>query len=225
MAVTPEIPQNIIPNEPDLADVLNMHRKGIFLDLNCHHIGTIKSFNAAKQTATVSINYKKTFFKPNSLGVLQAELKEYPLIADAPVVVLGGGGYALTFPIEKGDECLVLFNDRDLDAWYSGSASSPNPTARLHSFSDALIIVGLRSLPNVIASYGSGAVELRDKTGNTKIKLKDNGKMAFQNPTGEMVDLLFTMLNALTTATAGGFPLVLPPDFATALTKFQSFKE
>lgn len=237
-----EIPQNLIPNEPDLADVLAMHRKGIFLEMNCHHVGTIQSFDGAQQTAKVTINYKKTYFKPNAQGIVLPELKDYPVIVDAPVIVLGGGGYSLTFPVAAGDECVVLFNDRDIDAWFAGSSSSPNPTARLHSFADAFVLIGVRSLPNVIVAPESDGVALRNKTGTTKLKIKDNeitaqasatgatlllnssGKMSVTNVQGEMIAVLFDMLNAITSSTAGGYPLLLPPTYAAALTKFQSFK-
>lgn len=269
-----EIPNNLIPNDPELSDVLNYHRKGIFLDMNCHHVGTVQSFDATQQTAKVTINYKRTYFQPNAQGVVQAVLKDYPLIVDAPVVSLGGGGFSLTFPIASGDECLVLFNDRDIDAWFAGSSSSPNPTARLHSFADAFILVGIRSLPNVILTPDGDGIALRNRLGTTKIVVRDDeveitvgaftlllgsdsyevvvgesslvldangatlssgsngatlvldptGKVSITNLTGEFIDALYTALDALNTATAGGYPLLPPPTYATALATVQSFK-
>jgi hypothetical protein len=268
------IPNNQLPNEPELADVLNYHRKGIFLDLNCHHVGTVADFDPTRQVAKVTINYKRTYFYPNALGVVQPVLKDYPLIIDAPVIFLGGGGFSLTFPVEPGDECLVLFNDRDIDTWFAGSSSSPNPTGRLHSFSDAIVLVGLRSLPNVILNPDTDGVAVRNRLGTTKIVVRDDevefavgaftlklgtssyevvvgessllldangvtlssgvagatialdptGKFSVTNPAGELVGSLDEMLTALQSATAGGYPLLLPPTFASALAVFQSFK-
>ncbi len=291
MVLQAEIPQNLIPNDPDLSFTLSMHRKGIFLDLNCHHVGTIQSFDATNQTAKVTINYKRTYFRPNTAGIVMPELRDYPVIADAPVMFLGGGGYSMTFPVSAGDECLVMFNDRDIDAWFAGSSSSPNQTARLHSFADAVALVGIRSLPNVISDFDEDGIVLRNEDGDIKLTLRNDGtvrmenpdgsfelgstgdlrmendngsiqlssdgkirlensgsfdllangdvdfdtgtvtglfgnsgKVKFQNSTGEMIAVLYDMLNALTTAVAGGFPLIIPPAYATALTKFTSFK-
>lgn len=165
------IQQNQIPETPSLTDLFNAKRKEIFLNLNCHHIGTVQSFNPAIQTATATINYKKTFFQPDPItGVYGPVLQDYPLIIDAPVVVLGGGLGALTFPITTGDECLVLFNDRDIDTWFqSGGVGAPNATPRLHSFSDAMILVGVRSLAKALAGYS--AIDVRLYNGTTIIEL------------------------------------------------------
>lgn len=165
-----DLPQNLIPNEMSLGDLLDLVKRDIFLSLNCHAIGTIQSFDSDKQTAQATINYKKTYFD-SELGSYKPVLVDYPQLIDCPVVVLGGGSGALTFPIAEGDECLVLFNDRDLDNWFGGSSGSAVATPRLHSFSDGLILVGVRSLANVIPSYAGNAVEIRTKDGSSKISV------------------------------------------------------
>ena len=104
-------PLNMVPSEPSLKDLLDLLKKDILLSLNAHHIGTIQSFNSAKQTATATINYPKTYYQLNSLsGLYNPVLVNYPLLVDCPLICLGGGTAALTFPIQSGDECLVLFN-------------------------------------------------------------------------------------------------------------------
>lgn len=142
------------PAEPRLKDVLDQLKKNIFLSFNCHHIATVQKFDETNQTATVTINYKKTYYKLNQVtGIYDPTLIDYPVLADCPVIVLGGGPASLTFPIEAGDECLVLFNDRDLDTWFQGASGGAVATPRLHSFADAIILVGLRSLANSLDAY------------------------------------------------------------------------
>lgn len=159
------IQQNLIPNEPGLIDLLDLHRKATLLDLNCHHTGTIVSFDSTKQTASVTINYKKTNFTFNeTTGVYDPVLENYPIIGEAPVICLGGGVAALTFPIQAGDECLVIFNDRDMDNWFVSGSASPNGTARLHSFADAIVLVGLRSLGNSLTNYDATRAVLKNGT-------------------------------------------------------------
>ncbi len=243
--------QNLTPQEPQLADLLSLQKKGIFLSLNCHHIGTIEKFDATQQTAQVSINYKKTYFRPNpQTGANEPQLIDYPVLLDCPVVVLGGGGAGLTFPIAPGDECIVLFNDRDINTWFQGNSSAGNPTPRLHSLADGIALVGVRSLPNVLQDYEEGGSQWF--VGDMKVTITD-GDLVIETPAGTKVtvndgnivvevdggtklvvtsagkltitnnlgEFVDALNTLLTTGTAAGFPFVLNP---TALAVFQSFK-
>lgn len=239
---TSTIKQNLIPNEPELADLLHLHQKGIFLSLNCHHVATIQSFNPANQTATASINYTRTYFQPDASGVYIAQQQNYPLLVDCPVICLGGGNGALTFPIAAGDECLVLFNDRDIDNWFQGNTGAAVATPRLHSFSDGFILVGLRSSPHVLVGYSNDSVELRTKTGNAKVAIKGDGsslkatvaagtsieidstgKVKITNPSGEFIaSLLDALTTAYTITMLGNQPLVIDPVLLAILESFKA---
>jgi hypothetical protein len=59
--------------------------------MNCHAIATIQSFDPTKQTASATVNYKKTYFKPDTAGVYRPVLVDYPQLIDCPVIFLGGG--------------------------------------------------------------------------------------------------------------------------------------
>lgn len=239
--------QNQIPNDPELKDLLDLFRKDIFLHLNCHAIAKIQSFNQLTQSATATVNYKKTFFEPNTFtGVYDQKLVDYPILVDCPVMFLGGGGTSITFPVENGDDCMVFFNDRDMDNWYKGSSSSPNATPRLHSFSDGIILVGLRSLNNVILNFDTDGIALRTRDGLTKIKvftdgskitleagpfmkmvIKPDGTISITNGITEFVSALDQLFkdvqSGLVTTLLGPQPLVMPT-FAVDLLKFETFK-
>lgn len=162
------IQQNQIPNEVELKDLLALHRKQLLLNLNCHHVAMVDSFDPDTQLSTVKLVYKKTIFQPNAVtGGYDPVLYDYPPIVDCPTIILGGGPAALTFPVQKGDECLVFFNDRDIDNWYSGAANGPVATPRLHSFADAIVLVGLRSLANALTDYDTDRAVLR--LGNARV--------------------------------------------------------
>lgn len=264
-----KVQQNLLPSEPEIKDLLNLYRKDLFLNLNCHHIAQIQSFDPVKQIASAVVVYKKTFFNKNGVtGNYDPVLIDYPVLLDCPVICLGGGNGALTFPIEKGDECVVLFNDRDIDNWFQGSSGGAVATPRLHSFSDGLIIVGLRSLANALPNYSTDRTELRNKDGVNRVSLGtddikilvgdeltvtfraaggvvienstgnftfennadvsfdtgtvqglfgNGGKVKFQNAMGDLVTAIY---NILTTATAGGFPLIISPTDAATLLSF-----
>jgi hypothetical protein len=87
----------------------------------------------------------------NSKGV-QVQL-QMPLLINIPVEFPGGGGVTLTFPINPGDECLVTFSARCIDAWWllgAGPSNAPGrapPDQRMHDLSDGIARVGIRSKP------------------------------------------------------------------------------
>lgn len=196
------LPFNQTPVDPSLKDLLDMLKKDIFLSLFCHQIGTIKEFDSTNQTASITINYKKTFYQLNAAtGLYSPVLVDYPALVDCPVICLGGGATALTFPIQAGDECLVLFNDRDMDNWFQGGAGAALATPRLHSFSDGVALVGLRSLGNVLTDYDATRAVLKNGTtmvgvGPSLIKISND-----QFQLKALLDQLIGNINDLVTAT------------------------
>lgn len=233
---------NLIPTEPNLKDLLDFFKKQIKLELNCHHIGKIALFNPLNQTAQVNIVYTKTFSQVDDIGIQTVTTVNYPMLLECPVICLGGGDGSLTFPIETGDECLVLFNDRDIDTWFStgGSSSAPN-TGRLHSFTDGIALVGIRSMPNVLTDYSSSAVTLTyglntiqifetkvliSLSPTTSLEIDSTGVVKITNETGELLSTLANLFNDVQTGLVmtmlGPMPLVMP-EFAEHYAILESF--
>ena len=205
---------NSIPSEPNMRDVLNLLKKEIFLELNCHHIGTVQSFSSTAMTVKATINYTKTFFERNSQTGLYSPVQvNYPVIIDCPIVCLGGGKTNLTFPIAQGDECLVLFNDRDLDNWFTSGQVGPVASSRLHAFSDAICLVGLKSKPNLLTNYDTTRPVLRGGTAVLGVNPSSNkilatnvaptgssGSYTYSTTLNTLLQTLITDLTMLTTA-------------------------
>lgn len=225
--------QALIPPEPTLADLLNIKKKEVMIDLNCHAIGTVQSFDRDFQTATATINYKRTLTQlDQSTGAYVPTLVDYPVLLDCPCIVVGGGLGALTFPIANGDECLVLFNDRDLDNWFQGGTGSAPATPRMHSISDGIIIVGLRSQAKVLANYDPVRAVLRLGQAMVAVGGGDGLLVKIGNTTtlGTLMQSLLTDLQTMATgaateftaqATASTGPLLpLAPGFTSLATTF-----
>lgn len=217
---------NRVDTDPELADVLNYFKKSVKLEINCHHIGKIQAFDPITQTATVTINYSKTFLKAEKDGTFSTAIKDFPPIKSCPVIIMGGGHRSLTFPILPGDDCILLFNDRDIDNWFAGSSSSPPATGRLHSFSDAICLVGLRPEGEFIDDYDNDAVALN--YGTTKVRVGED-KVSIMNATNTLNDLLQDLLTELqnlatnisiltVTCSTPGSPSSLPTNAADFLT-------
>lgn len=134
-----------------LHQLLDKLKDNISSYTNCIKIGQIESFNSANQTAIVSIQHKKS--RKDSYG--NRVLTDYPVLAEVPVVVLGGGNSRITFPISKGDQCLVLFNDFELDQWWASNEPRPSEFRREHDISDGIALVGVHSLVNLIQGYSN----------------------------------------------------------------------
>ncbi len=172
MTVSPIAP----PAKPQLRDLLNQHKQEIFGDFNCHQVGKIVSFDATKQTASVQLQI---------LAVLpDGSQVPYPLLTDCPVFINGGGGATITFPITAGDTCLVLFNDRNIDNWFTtGNVVAPNDS-RAHSLSDGLVLVGFRNASNPVASYSSTDVVV--SFASSLITIKADGTVTLSGSGGHV---------------------------------------
>lgn len=141
---------------PDITSLLELYFDRKLSGMNCLKIGTIESFDASAHSASISINYRRRFDDDS--------YKEYPLLVDCPCMILTGGEGHLTFPIAKGDTCLILFNDSDIDQWFStGQVVAPNSN-RVHDIADGIAIVGIRSMINVISGYKTDGVRLKHST-------------------------------------------------------------
>lgn len=222
---SPGLNLNKVPSDPTLKDLLDLHKKEIMLNLNCHAIATIQSFNSTKQTVTATVNYKKTFFTFNEVTKTYTPVYvDYPLLIDCPVVIMSGGDGALTFPIASGDECLILFNDRDMDNWFQSGQPGPVSTPRLHSFSDGVALIGVRSM-NRVLTYDATRVVLNK--GTTKLGL--SAKVMLQNGSTSLKTILENLFNTLTNDLITAFGAATPspgsplnPTAVSALTSFQS---
>ena len=135
--------------------------------------GIIDRFDAEHQTVTVKPAVKKLLF----LGNQEAEWLDVPVLVDVPLIVLSGKGYALTFPIESGDECLLFFAERSLDNWHEQGGTGEQTSTRMHSLSDAFALVGVRSRPHKITNYNADEVELRSADGKTRVRIHEQGQI------------------------------------------------
>jgi Phage protein Gp138 N-terminal domain len=129
------------------------------------------SFDATRQV--VSVQPTLTEIVRNN-GVKQT--LALPQLDDVPVVQLGGGGFSITFPIQPGDEALVVFGDMCMDSWWqSGGINNNQIERRRHDLADGFALVGLRSQPRVLSNYSDSQCQLTSDDGSVFIAIDDNG--------------------------------------------------
>jgi hypothetical protein len=153
----------------DLRAILNTERADAASEINCMQVGTIQSVNLAVGTVTVQLVLRRQVWNnPPSGGAPNAQptVVPYPTLVDVPLYAPAGGTAFLTMPVAVGDTCIVLFNDRDLDPWWStGSANAvPNDPSRVHSLADGVCLVGIRAKTNPIPTWNATKAQLRNGT-------------------------------------------------------------
>ena len=140
-----------------MGDVLQELKSDIGVSYNAVQIGIIEAFDPATQTATIRIAIKKIISEEADGTKI---LKEHPLIMQCPVMTYFGGNSFISCPIAAGDNCIVLFCDRDIDEWlYSGGVQAPN-SRRIHDINDAIAIVGIRNFQNSISDFLANGIRL-----------------------------------------------------------------
>lgn len=128
----------------------------------CAEPGIIQSFDPVEQTVTVQLALREEI--TNEDGTKQ--WVNLPLLLDVPIVMPRAGGYMLTMPIAKDDECLVIFGDMCIDAWWSLGGIQNQIEKRRHDLSDGFAMLGVWSQPNVIPNYKNDSMNLINiKTG------------------------------------------------------------
>jgi phage baseplate assembly protein gpV len=132
----------------------------------------IQSFDPAARTVTAQPAIQARLQQPDGAYVWV----NLPLLVDCPVVFPSGGGITLTFPIAAGDECLIIFSCRCIDAWWqSGGFENVQADLRMHDLSDGIAIVGLSSKPQVIPSISTTNAQLRTDDGLTHVEITPGG--------------------------------------------------
>jgi hypothetical protein len=125
-----------------------------------------------------------------------------PLLIDCPVVFPRGGGCTLTFPIAKGDECLVVFSSRCIDAWWTAGGVQAQAELRMHDLSDGFCLPGPFSQATKISGISTNSVQLRSNDASTYIDL---------NPTSQKVKIV----------APGGFEVDAPTNLFTGAVTIQ----
>lgn len=138
--------------------------------------GFVVSYNAARQTCQVQPTIAMQVVDP--LNTDNPKQLNLPILDDCPVVFPHGGGFTLTFPIQPGDECLVVFSSRCIDGWWSQGPTKgvnqlqpPQGDLRMHDLSDGFVLVGPRSLPNALSNVSTDTVQLRSDDGQAYVEI------------------------------------------------------
>ncbi len=150
--------------------------------LRCNLPGIIEKVNLREMTCEVQPSIQMVQFDRNG----EVKFVDLPLLVDVPLVYPQGGFGILTFPVKAGDECLVMFADRCIDAWWQSGGVQGQIEFRQHDLSDGFAQVGVRSQPRVLNPPPDAEnVQLRSEDGKNHITMTPDGIIAI-NATKEI---------------------------------------
>ena len=143
--------RQIQKSQPTFNSSIFLSEESIMSRLNCHNVGRIVEFDPATQLCTVEMLQIKQF---NNQLITPAPLTEVPLI------ILGAGGANITLPDPVGTICLILFMDRNIDAFIETGESYTPETTRMHDFTDCVALTTFKTLVNPVKNYDTNAITL-----------------------------------------------------------------
>ena len=128
-------------------------KQEIFESLHCALPGTVVSFDEDTQTAVIqpAVRHRLASSRAERSGAEGSPSSvSLPLLRDVPVFM------PVPFEVNPGDACLVVFADRDIDAWFETGEAEVPPSGRMHSLSDGFAFVGFRTRGDVNENASDG---------------------------------------------------------------------
>lgn len=199
-----------------LADVVKAGLRASLADLRVALPGRIERYDASKQLADVAPLLKDQIEGPDG----KVTAVGLPVLTGVPVVFPGGGGFRLTFPVQRGDLVLLVFSDRSLDKWLSGDGREVDPGAsHMHSIADAVALPGLHTFGAPAADAGTaslkvgvaGGVQIEISSAEIKLAGGSAGVARVGDSVAPTVDF-----GAWLTAVATFTGIVVPPSVAVS---------
>lgn len=152
----------------DLATAISMATRGLQSQMWTALPGIVQSFDAEKMTCEIQPAIQGVLSDPKTGAASNQNL---PMLVDCPVIFPSAGGMTLTLPVANGDECLVIFASRCIDAWWQQGGVQPPMVYRMHDLSDGFCLPGIRSQARLLTGISTTAAQLRSDDGETYVEV------------------------------------------------------
>lgn len=139
-----------------LGELFSLQRERLTAAIRVALPAEVVSFDPVTQLATVRPLLKE--LDTDETGAEQ--VRSLPVVPDVPVQFPAGGGFSLTFPVQAGDPCLLVFADRSLDKWLDNGAEVDPVDVRRHNLSDAVALLGVRAKPQALPAFNVSAITI-----------------------------------------------------------------
>lgn len=113
---------------------------------------------------------------------------DLPKITNIPLAITKSAGIKITYPIEIGQNCTLIFSQRSidnfiLDGGIQNPYDGPNPKKtqiRCMDMTDALCFPGVITDAETITDYATDAIEIRSADNTTKVSVKEKSLKLLQ---------------------------------------------
>lgn len=138
---------------------------GIHVCLPC----IVQSYDSVNRTVEVQPSIRERIISENG----EMQYVNYPLLINVPVVFPQCGGYYISFPINAGDECIVVFSDLCIDDWWiKGGVQNPVDIRR-HDLSDGIAIFGIRNKNRYTNEISLNSLLIKNENTGVGIEIKN----------------------------------------------------
>lgn len=144
---------------------------GVIAELKDLHTclpGEVISFNAAEQTADIQPMIKRKF---------KGEWVNIPVLKSVPVRYQRSADFAITFPLAKGDQVMLVFCERSIDTWLEQGGIKAPADFRRHDYSDAFALPMMYPKTNKIPAMDAANLQIKTISGNIKFTIRPDGSM------------------------------------------------
>ena len=132
---------------PELADIIRQAIEDRLAEVHVMLPGRIDAYDATLQKADVEPLIRRL------QKTVDGEIKEdLPVIPGVPVVFPRAGGFKITMPVQAGDRCMLVFCERSIETYQTGTGRRGDNTAlirqsdpdtfEMHNLSDPVAIMG-----------------------------------------------------------------------------------
>ena len=132
-------------NEENRYEELQALKQNILSSLHCALPGTVVSYDAETQTAVIQPAVKRRAEQRDGFA-RSVSGRNYRTVPDVPLPLLRDVPVFMpvSFEVNPGDACLVIFADCDIDAWFESGDTEVPESGRMHSLSDGFAFVGFK---------------------------------------------------------------------------------
>ena len=208
--------------KPTLSDILQNAIEFFIEKMHTATVGIIETYDAAKQKASVkpAISKKYKTFDEKKQKLAEHNI-EMPVLEDVPVIFPRSKHFSSTFPLEKGDQVLLLFCERALERWLADGGLTENGVPRRYDLKDAIAIPGVYHFnAETITEGENAAIKFHD----LKILMTPESKIAISNDSIELINWLYSLVDEIENITVGGQPIDNIAAFTTLKNQLSNLK-
>lgn len=164
----------------------------------------IDGFDPATQRVSAIPAIRGKFIDPEN----NVKYIDLPKITNIPLAIIKSAGLKITYPVEIGQNCTLIFSQRSIDNFIieggiQNPFDGPDPKKtqiRCMDMTDALCFPGVITDKETITDYATDAIEIRSADNTTKVSVKENSLKLLQGNasmelTGDNINMTADTIN------------------------------